>query len=185
MSKEDEAMPTTLMYNASGHSIRLYNVVSQYCDPDFEKDPSNSHYYTQGFYTEKYLTILSNTKHMSTIAIPTHHQAYDILGTRYVPVLAHADAGENGICPFLIKESDYNTLTKRNHMVMRNFDTGTTMIQNSNHLTNHVAKWALRQDYEGALNTIKEKADTRSILRQDLAAVLQSVNRYGSAYFVG
>ena len=68
---------------------------------------------------------------------------------------------------------------------MRNFDTGTTMIQNSNHLTNHVAKWALRQDYEGALNTIKEKADTRSILRQDLAAVLQSVNRYGSAYFVG
>ena len=184
VDKNDEQMPATLMYNASGHNIRLYNVVSNYADPDFEKDPSNANYYAQGFYTEKYLSIPSNTKHMSTIAIPTHHQAYDILGTRYVPVLAHADAGENGIIPFLIKESDYKTLTKRNHMTMRNLDTGTTMTQNGNHLTSHTAKWALNQDYKGALDTIKHPKSTRNILRQSLNNVLWSVNHYGSAYFI-
>lgn len=184
INKEDEQKPTTLMYNASGHGIRLYDVASNYCDPDFEKDPSNSNYYAQGFYPKKYLTIPSSTKHMSTIAIPTHHQAYDILGTRYVPVLAHADQGEHGIVPFLIKESDYKTLTKRNHMVMRNLYTGTTMTQNGNHLTCHTAKWDEKQDYEDALATIKEKGETRSILRQYLNGVLWSVNHYGSAYFL-
>ena len=184
MSREDEKLPAFLMYNASGHSIRLYKVVSNYADPDFEKDPSNDNYYTQGFYPEKYLTIPSGTKHMSTIAIPTHHQAYDILGTRYVPVLAHADAGEGGIVPFLIKESDYKTLTKRNHMTMRNLDTGTTMTQNGNHLTSHTAKWALKQDYETALYSIKHPTNARNNLRQNLDGVLWSIDHYGSAYFL-
>ena len=184
MNKEDEQKPATLMYNASGHGIRLYKVASNYCDPDFEKDPSNSNYYAQGFYPEKYLTIPSGTKHMSTIAIPTHHQAYDILGTRYVPVLAHADQGEHGIVPFLIKESDYKTLTKHNHMIMRNFDTGTTMTQNGNHLICHTAKWSEKQNYEDALDTIKHPKSTRSILRQHLNDVLWSIDHYGSAYFL-
>lgn len=184
INKEDEQKPATLMYNASGHGIRLYDIRSNYCDPDFEKDPSNSNYYAQGFYPEKYLTIPSGTKHMSTIAIPTHHQAYDILGTRYVPVLAHADQGEHGIVPFLIKESDYKALTKRNHMVMRNLYTGTTMTQNGNHLTCHTAKWSEKQNYQDALDTIKEKGETRSILRQHLNDVLWSIDHYSSAYFL-
>lgn len=182
--KSNEQMPATLLYNATGHNIQLYDVESGYADHAYDNHPDNANYYTQGFYPKKYLAVPSNTKHYSTFIVPTHHQAYDILGTRYVPVITHADEGEEGIVPFLIKESDYKSLTKRKHMFIRNNADGTTITQNGNHITSVTDKATLKDEYKNAMDTIKHPKRTYSILRRNLKGTLWSIDHYGSAYFM-
>lgn len=189
-SDEDRKMPSTLLYNATGHSIPLYMVNKRYILPKEHNIPLDDvdvrlKDTILGYYPSKATKLRSNTKHLSTIVVPTHHQAYDILGTRYVPVLAHdaGDSKEEGIYQYLMKESDFKTLTKRKHMVIRDYHYD-ILSQNGNKLKTSVDKSfrkddrdVMRQKYRDAIDTLKHKKSMHSYLKNDMENRIASLNR--------